>query len=76
VDWGLSITNDYLAEDIVREPIVVANGKVRLPVGPGLGIEIDEAKLSRLELHLTADTPPHNAQAVSGTKETSTRALA
>jgi muconate cycloisomerase len=76
VDWGLSITNDYLAEDVVRESIIVANGKVTLPQGPGLGIDIDEAKLSRLELHQNGITPPHSAQAVSGTKETSTRALA
>jgi L-alanine-DL-glutamate epimerase-like enolase superfamily enzyme len=69
VDWGLSITNDYLAEDIVREPIVVANGKVRLPEGPGLGIDIDEAKLSRLELHSSAATPPLNAQPLAGQRK-------
>ncbi len=76
VDWGLSLTNEYLAEDIVRDPIAVENGRARLPDGPGLGIEIDEAKLSRLELHLDRATPARDAEPVSGIMGSSRTALA
>jgi L-alanine-DL-glutamate epimerase-like enolase superfamily enzyme len=34
--------------DIVTTPIVPENGYLIVPQGPGLGIEIDEDKLSRL----------------------------
>ena len=33
--------------DLLAEPIVFENGAVRVPSGPGLGIELDEAMLSR-----------------------------
>jgi muconate cycloisomerase len=48
IDWGVSLTHFYLAEDIVREPLAMANGLVSLPVGPGLGVEVDEAAVARL----------------------------
>ena len=38
----------YLAESILKQPMAVTGGKVAAPDGPGLGVEIDEAKLSRL----------------------------
>lgn len=41
-NWGLSITNQYLACDVVRNPIVVQQGLAELPAGPGLGVEVDE----------------------------------
>jgi muconate cycloisomerase len=47
VAWGVSLTNMYLAEDIVRRPIAIADGKVALPDGPGLGVEVDEAAVAR-----------------------------
>lgn len=47
VAWGVSLTNMYLAEDIVRRPIAIADGKVALPDGPGLGVEVDEAAIAR-----------------------------
>jgi muconate cycloisomerase len=50
VDWGVSLTNMYLAEDIVRRPIAIADGKVALPDGPGLGVEVDEAALARFRV--------------------------
>jgi len=50
VDWGVSLTNMYLAEDIVRRPIAVAEGKVSLPDGPGLGVEVDEASVARFRV--------------------------
>ena len=47
VDWGVSLTNLYLAEDIVQAPIALRDGAVHLPDGPGLGIEVDEAAVAR-----------------------------
>ena len=51
VHWGVSLTNMYLAEDIVRRPIAIADGKVSLPDGPGLGVEVDEAAVARFRVH-------------------------
>jgi muconate cycloisomerase len=50
VDWGVSLTNMYLAEDLVRRPIAIANGAVSLPDGPGLGVEVDEAAVARFRV--------------------------
>jgi L-alanine-DL-glutamate epimerase-like enolase superfamily enzyme len=50
LDWGVSITQHYLAEDVVESPLKMENGKVRLPRGPGLGVEVDEAKVRRFAL--------------------------
>ena len=47
VDWGVGLSSPYLTDDIVMRPIVVADGHVSVPAGPGLGIEIDEAKVRR-----------------------------
>jgi len=51
VDWGVSLTNLYLAEDIVKAPIAVRNGTVALPEGKGLGIEVDEVAVERFRVH-------------------------
>jgi L-alanine-DL-glutamate epimerase-like enolase superfamily enzyme len=48
VDWGVSLTHFYLAEDIVRRPVAMEDGLVALPPGPGLGVEVDEAAVARL----------------------------
>jgi len=48
IDWGVSLTHFYLAEDIVRQPLAMANGLVALPLGAGLGVDIDEAAVARL----------------------------
>ena len=37
----------YLAEDLLVQPFSVRNGKVQVPTGPGLGIEVDEDRLRR-----------------------------
>lgn len=47
IDWGVSITHFYLAEDIVKAPLPFAGGTVALPAGPGLGVDVDEAKIER-----------------------------
>jgi L-alanine-DL-glutamate epimerase-like enolase superfamily enzyme len=50
VAWGVSLTNLYLAEDIVRRPIALRDGFVALPDGPGLGVEVDEAAVERFRV--------------------------
>jgi muconate cycloisomerase len=42
LDWGLSITKQYVAKDLVRNPIVIEAGEAILPDGAGLGVEVDE----------------------------------
>jgi muconate cycloisomerase len=42
VDWGVSLTHFYLAQDIVKTPLKIADGLVALPAAPGLGVEVDE----------------------------------
>jgi muconate cycloisomerase len=51
VAWGVSLTNLYLAEDLVRRPITVSSGKVALPDQPGLGVEVDESAVARYRVH-------------------------
>src|SRR6266540_4600544 len=43
---------DILAEDIVQEPMVLEDGTVKLPEGPGLGVELDEEKLKRYRVDI------------------------
>jgi muconate cycloisomerase len=50
VAWGVSLTNLYLAEDIVPRPIALRDGFVALPDGPGLGVEVDEAAIERFRV--------------------------
>ena len=50
VDWGVSLTHFYLAEDIVRQPLSIDDGAVSLPSEPGLGVEVDEAAVERFRV--------------------------
>jgi o-succinylbenzoate synthase len=45
--WGLSLTNGYLAGDLVADPIVLSGGRVRTRDGAGLGIEVDERMVEK-----------------------------
>lgn len=47
LDWGVSLSSPYLADDIVAAPISLVGGHFRVPAGPGLGITVDEAKVRR-----------------------------
>ena len=47
VDWGVSISNQYLSDDIVRATVKVVDGHAEVPAGVGLGVEVDEAKVRR-----------------------------
>lgn len=45
VDWGVSLTSQYLAEDVVDGLPAVVRGHLDVPTGPGLGVEVDEARV-------------------------------
>jgi muconate cycloisomerase len=47
VDWGVGFSSQYLVDDILKTPISFAGGHVSVPRGPGLGVEVDEAKVRR-----------------------------
>jgi muconate cycloisomerase len=47
IDWGVSLTHVYLAEDIVKTKLVMRDGRVALPDGPGFGLTVDEAAVER-----------------------------
>ena len=49
-DWGISLTHMYLAEDVVKDPLKIVDGWVTPPVGPGLGVEVDEAMVAKLRV--------------------------
>ena len=51
-DWGVSLSNQYLADDIVRTPVKVVSGHAEVPAGVGLGIEVDEARMRRYQRNL------------------------
>jgi muconate cycloisomerase len=53
VTWGISLTQIYLEHDPVVQPMLVENGAVRPPDGPGLGIEVDEGAVR----HYRAPSP-------------------
>ncbi len=50
--WGLSLTNHYLADDLVREPIALSRGSIRPSEASGLGFEVNETKLAKYEIRL------------------------
>ncbi len=50
VDWGVSLTHFYLAEDIVKLPLPIADGLVALPEGAGLGVDVDERAVERFRV--------------------------
>jgi muconate cycloisomerase len=51
VEWGVSLTNMYLAADIAKTPIALRDGTVALPEGPGLGVEVDEDAVARFRVN-------------------------
>ena len=50
LDWGISVTNGYLAIDTAKEPIRVQRGQIEVSRAPGLGIEVDEAEIARVRV--------------------------
>ena len=54
LDWGLTVTNSGLAEDVVIEPLAVTHGHVNVPERPGLGIDVDERRVRRWQQEFSA----------------------
>jgi L-alanine-DL-glutamate epimerase-like enolase superfamily enzyme len=50
IAWGVSLTHMYLAEDLVRTPQSLRDGRLVLPDAPGLGVEVDERQIDRLRV--------------------------
>ena len=50
INWGVSLTHVYLAEDLVRSPQPLRDGMIALPQGPGLGVEVDEGQIARFRV--------------------------
>jgi len=47
IDWGVGFSSQHLTDDILKTPHVFERGHIDVPAGPGLGIEVDEAKVRR-----------------------------
>ena len=47
LNWGLNITQHYLAEDLTETPLRIERGKVQCPRGSGLGMTVSEARVAR-----------------------------
>jgi len=47
LNWGVSLSSQYLAQDVIREPLDITRGHVQVGSRPGLGIEVDEASVRR-----------------------------
>jgi muconate cycloisomerase len=50
VDWGVSLTQFYLAGDVAGNALAIGDGAVALPAGPGLGIAVEEAAVERYRI--------------------------
>jgi len=47
LDWFSNVSIQYLADDIIRNPMAIQDGKIILKSGLGLGIDVDEEKISQ-----------------------------
>jgi len=47
IAWGLTLTNEGLADDVTTRPIRIERGHVEVSDRPGLGIDVDEERLRR-----------------------------
>jgi muconate cycloisomerase len=47
LEWGVSLTSPYLAEDILARPLEFSRGHAMVPSGAGLGIDVDENRVRR-----------------------------
>ena len=47
ISWGLTLSNEGLADDVTAQPIRVERGHVDVSDRPGLGIDVDEDRIRR-----------------------------
>ncbi len=52
--WGLTLTHTALGEDVTTRPVPTANGHVTVLDRPGLGIDVDEARVRHHQVALFA----------------------
>ncbi len=52
IAWALTLTHTGLAEDVTAQPLPTANGHVDSLDRPGLGIDVDEARVRRHRVHI------------------------
>ena len=53
LDWDASLSSQYLADDIAKNPVEVFDGHIMTPQdGPGLGISIDEDKFNKYQVQI------------------------
>ena len=45
IAWGLTLTNEGLADDVTARPVRIARGHVEVSDRPGLGIDVDEERV-------------------------------
>ena len=38
---------EWIQDEIIKEPICVTDGQITVPKGPGIGVELDEVKISK-----------------------------
>ena len=49
IAWGLTLTNEGLAEDLTSQPVRIVHGHVDVSDRPGLGIDVDEERVRRYQ---------------------------
>ena len=47
--WGLTLSNEGLSDDVTARPIRIERGHVEVSDRPGLGIDVDEARVRRFQ---------------------------
>src|SRR5712692_2981680 len=47
IAWGLTLSNEGLADDVTARPIRIAHGHVDVSDRPGLGVDVDEERVRR-----------------------------
>jgi muconate cycloisomerase len=52
LNWGVSLSNQYLADDVISDTLEIRDGRALIPSGPGLGITVDEARIRHFQRKL------------------------
>jgi L-alanine-DL-glutamate epimerase-like enolase superfamily enzyme len=47
LEWAVSLTSHNLQDDLIADPLAMANGRASVPRGAGLGVEVRERDVSR-----------------------------
>ena len=47
LEWGVSLTSQYLTEDVLATPLAFVDGHAQVSSGPGLGVCVDEERVRR-----------------------------